>query len=377
MAKSKKPKKPKKVGGVSLTRGLYKAIKVAKHEFHPTQIADRLNQTDKARVEALSDSISTYIVKNLPEAIERRDGLEDYRTNPYVLLTSASVMKLIDADAFANFLFNNKLYMGLETSFGKSIESVLVIPYPVGTTSTAKWEDPPEKVAESKALVGLDREEKAAKRIDSVWREIDKSLVVDNRRYLVSIKSGPNCINDTQVTGMTSAIVQQYPKWMEETKKNYGEVTELDVIIGLTYGTDRTTNNKENQILIKLLQQGFVEEDRANKPGVLIDSVTRSVRVYRRIGIDFWSVIGNPLQPQNYSFVYLEVLLTLAKALAKGMTAASLEEGANVKIKQLSQALANLSFPRNSLPAWMREEFKDHELTWLAAAMTAFYDAGV
>ena len=37
-------------------------------------------------------------------------------------------------------------------------------------------------------------------------------------------------------------------------------VKEIDVVLGLTYGTDRTTNNKENQILAKLLAGGFVEE---------------------------------------------------------------------------------------------------------------------
>jgi hypothetical protein len=35
-----------------------------------------------------------------------------------------------------------------------------------------------------------------------------------------------------------------------------------------TYGTDRTTNNKENQILVKLLEQGFVDEDRGRRPRV-------------------------------------------------------------------------------------------------------------
>jgi hypothetical protein len=59
------------------------------------------------------------------------------------------------------------------------------------------------------------------------------------------------------------------------------------------------------------------------------------------------------------------------------MTAASLEERVNLKIRQLSLALGKLSFPRNSLPVWVREEFKEHELTWLAAAMTAFFDEGV
>ena len=140
--------------------------------------------------------------------------------------------------------------------------------------------------------------------------------------------------------------------------------------------TVRPTTRK-TRILVKLLQQGFVEENREAKPGVLIDSKTRSVRVYRRIGIDFWSLIGSPSNPSQAGFVYLEILLALAKAMSKGMTAASLEERVNLKIQQLSLALAKLSFPRSSLPAWVREEFKDHELIWLAAAMSAYYDEGI
>jgi hypothetical protein len=368
--------KKARVGGNS-SRGFYKAIKDRRRSFQPSQVAALLGSTDKDRVEALSEAISTYIVKNLPEAIERREGLAEYRTNPYVLLTSASVMQLVDSDRFASFLFNNKLYMGLETSFGKSIESVLVLPYPAGATLNNRWREPPEKVEESKALANLAQEEKAQKRLDSVWREIDKACIAGKRRYLLSIKSGPNCINDTQVKGMTDAIAQQYKTWMVQSKKTYPGIKELDIVIGLTYGTDRTTNNKENQILVKLLQKGFVEEDRAAKPGVVIDSASRSVRVYRCIGIDFWALVGNPSTPAQAEFVYLEVLLALAKALSKGMTAASLEERVNIKIQQLSQALAKLSFPRHGLPTWVREDFKDHELTWLAAAMSAFYDEGI
>ena len=182
------------------------------------------------------------------------------------------------------------------------------------------------------SAANLAQEEKAQKRIDSVWREVDKACVVGKRRYMVSIKSGPNCINDTQVKGMTDVIAQQYKIWMNRTKKTYPGVTALDIVIGLTYGTDRSTNNKENQILVKLLQKGFIEKDRATKPGVLIDSATRSVRVYRCIGIIFWShSIGNPSSPSKTQFVYLEVPSALAKALSKGMTAASLEERVNTR----------------------------------------------
>jgi hypothetical protein len=226
-----------------------------------------------------------------------------------VLLTCASVMKLSDPEDFARFLFNNKLYMGLETSFGKSIESAFVGAYPLHPDAKHKWLDAPEKLAEFAALEGLSREEKARTRTGSVWREVDKSCVVGNRRFLTSIKSGPNTINDTQVQAMTTALAQNYKGWMEQTKRTYPDVTELDIVIGLTYGTDRTTNNKENQVLVKLLDLGFEEEDRVKKPGVLIDSESRSVRIYRRIGRDFWAFIGNPVDPSGTSFVFLEVVL--------------------------------------------------------------------
>jgi hypothetical protein len=65
---------------------------------------------------------------------------------------------------------------------------------------------------------------------------------------------------------MVNAIRENWPTWLAETKENHPAVTALDVVIGLTYGTDLTTNNKENQILAKLQDYGFKEEDRARPP---------------------------------------------------------------------------------------------------------------
>ena len=230
-------------------------------------------------------------------------------------MTSASVMNLDNPNLFAAFLFNSKLYMALETSFGKSVEAAFVGPYPIDSEN--KWTEAPEKLREFGALAGLSREQKARRRTTSVWREIDKSCVIGSRRFLTSIKSGPNTINDTQVQGMTRAIIENYRAWVDESQQTYPDVETLDVVLGLTYGTDRTTNNKENQILVKLFEHGFVEEDRARYPGVLIDEETRSVRVYRRIGKDFWSFIARPNNPASAKFAFLEILLALAKSLAR------------------------------------------------------------
>ena len=353
----------------------FDVLKNRHRSFNAGGIIELFSAVSEERIDEMANNLENYINTNLPKALEKRNGLADYRTNPYVLMTAASVMKLGQPEVFASFLFNSKLYMGLETSFGKSVEAALVSPYPIN--SEDKWIEAPEKVAEFATLEGLTREDKARRRTTSVWREVDKSCVVGNKRFITTIKSGPNTINDTQVQGMTRAIIDNYRRWFEESSRSYREIEALDIVIGLTYGTDRTTNNKENQILVKLFEGGFVEEDRARFPGVLVDEETRSVRVYRRIGMDFWSFIGQPDRPEEARFTFLEVLLALSKALANGIENAGLEDRINLKMQHLSQALSRLQFPRNSLPAWIRDEFSEDQLFWFATAMSAFYDDGI
>ncbi len=353
----------------------YSAVKAKAHKYEPAALAELFLSVDKRRIEGIAGRVSEYIKNNLPAAFESRNSLADYRSNPYVLMTSAAVMNLSSAADFGSFLFNSKLYMALETSFGKQAESALVEAYPIRTAE--KWGNPPEKIAEFAALNGLSREDKAKRRAVSVWREIDRACTVGDRRYLVSIKSGPNTINDTQVAGMYEAIVQHNKAWLAASRKANRAITGIDIVLGLTYGTDRTTNNKENQILVKLLDAGFVEEDRARKPGVLIDEETRSIRVYRCIGKEFWAFVGQPNSPTDASFVFLEVLLALSKALSAGIQAAELETRINMRMRQLAVALGNLTFPRNSLPDWIRDSFTEPQLFWFACAMTAFFDDGI
>jgi hypothetical protein len=199
----------------------FDALRSQRHRFDAKEVVTLFAQVDERRVHALAKALTGYIGTNLPAAFERRDGLADYRTNPYVLMTSASVVKLDDPRRFGDFLFNSKLYMALETSFGKQIEAAFVGGYPL--TATYRWTEAPEKVAEFAALEGLNREERARRRVTSVWREIDRSCVIEDRRFPVSIKSGPNTINDTQVQGMTRAIVDNYETWMKDTKKIISE----------------------------------------------------------------------------------------------------------------------------------------------------------
>lgn len=359
-------------------RELYDVLKEPKHAFAKDEIKKLFQKIDQGRVDDLADRLKADLSVNLPKAYGRRSVLSDYRTNPYVMLATTNIMELSDPEKFADFLFNSKLTMGLETSFGKIIERAFVQGYP--SNADAKWRDPPEKLAEfaeEKKVVG--KAAKAAVRSNSIWREIDKDVVVGNRRYLTTIKSGPNTINDTQVQGMADAISSKHGAWLEQSEKDTPGLDGIDIVIGLTYGTEKTTNNKENQILAKLLDRGFSEIDQKKQPGVLADNATGKVRVYRRVGKSFWAWIGNPENEEDEPQVFLEVLLSLSLAfrelLAEGST---IEEGINERLKRLGTALLGMQLGKDTLPDWVEARgFGENDLFYLVTAISAFYDEGI
>lgn len=359
-------------------KGLYEILKEPRHSFETEVVKALFSKASQERVTRLAEVLKTDIALNFPRIYGKRSKLADYRTNPYVMLATANIMGLGDPEEFASFLFNSKLSMGLETSFGKLIERAVVRHYPCGLN--VAWRDPPEKIDEFMIEAQASgRAAKAALRNNSVWREIDKEVTVGNRRYMTSIKSGPNTINDTQVQGMADAIATKHRNWLDQTQAEHPDVEGIDIVIGLTYGTERTTNNKDNQILAKLLDRGFRELDQSRHPGVLVDRATGRVRVYRRVGKSFWSWIGNPSNEDENPHIFLEILLALSIAfrdLLKDGT--SLEEGINGRLLALSRAMLKMTLAKDTLPAWLAKEgLSEEQLFYFMTALSAFYDEGI
>ena len=353
------------------TRSFYRRIK-RPFIFSQSEITDLFSRIDQERVHSLSQSLSLYIKTKMTQTIARRNDLKDYKTNPYVLLTSASAMDWDDIESFAGFLFNSKLYAGLETSFGKVIEAEFIPFYP---TQESPWLDPPEKTSEQERINSFSREERARARDVSVWREIDKTYTVENTRYLLTIKSGPHCINDTQVEAMKTAISTHYLEWFRSSVEANPEIEELHIVIGITYGTEKTTNNKENQILVKLLEHNFI--DSGDAKGTVYHAKNPNIKVYRVIGKDFWALIGNPNNQTESEHVFLEILLGLLWALNQAETETSIEALVNEKIHSLARAIERLALPRDAIPPWINERFSANELLWLISAISTFYDEGI
>jgi hypothetical protein len=341
--------------------------------YDPEEVAGWFASVSQERVGAIASAMESYISTNVPTAIRRKSKLADYRTSPYVLMATAGALRLDDMPDLAKFLVDIKLYMGLETSFGKSIEMIVMGNYPIGARRSHRWQSPAEKDEEVASLRGLSAEEKSAKRVDSVWREIDSSCLAGRRRHLMTIKSGVATINDTQVGGMFNAIRDNHRTWLDSSRARYN-VDGIDVVIGLTYGTDWATNNKENQILVKLLSAGFEERNREAEPGVLTNA-DASVKVYRAIGINYWAYTANPGAPETSQFAFLEVLLGLARALRLAHQKEDIGSALNERLELLGEAFLALKFPQGGdLPSWISADLGLSELTWLAAALSSFFD---
>lgn len=351
--------------------GFYDAIK-RPLPYDGDLVERLLAAAGRARVEALRDQLAAYLGANLPTAIRSKSKLADYRTSPYVLMTTAGALDLDDPVDLARFLLHLKMYMGLETSFGKSIESVVMPFYPVDTDDGARWHEAPEKVEEFDALRGLSREDRSRARSSSVWREVDRSCIYQGRRHLLTIKSGTSTINDTQVAAMKDAIRDHHQTWLESSTDRYG-VEGIDIVIGLTYGTERTTNNKENQILNKLLDHGFAEVDRESSPGLLATADGR-VRAYRKVGVGYWSYVGDPSPTPVADYVFVEVLLALALALRATSDTGEVQGALNDRLDMLADAIKSLKMPRDAVPEWVESQLTPAELVWFAAALTAFFD---
>ncbi len=360
------------------TLDIYAVLKAPRHSFDAAEVKQLFSRVDRVRVTQLATVLKADIGVNLPKIYGRRAKLSDYRTNPYVMLATASIMELSDATEFASFLFNSKLAMGLETSFGKIIERAFLTGYPC--VAKVKWNDPPEKLAEFLTeSMAVGRSEKAAIRNNSIWREIDKDVVFENRRYMTSIKSGPNTINDTQVQGMADAITSKHQAWLAQSDVAHPGIEGIDVVIGLTYGTEKTTNNKDNQVLAKLLNRGFSQLDQAKYPGILVDDATGRVRVYRKVGKSFWSWVGDPQDQTKQPQVFLEILLALSMAFKDLLQdGTSIEEGINSRLAALAGAMLKMTFAKDTLPDWIEQQgFTEDQLFYFTTALSAFYDDGI
>jgi len=163
----------------------------------------------------LDDGIFKSIVRETRELLDRRfhllaeefDDISKTKFNPLLLLITAPVYNLFSPLEVAERLQLGKAFHGDDTAFGRFGE---------------------EKIL---PLFGAkDCEEK--KRGKGKWEPIDKEVLIDGTRYLVSIKAGPWTMNQSHA----NAMIEKLPA--------IHKATSSPVVLGILYGKPEHLNNK-------------------------------------------------------------------------------------------------------------------------------------
>jgi hypothetical protein len=200
-----------------------------------------------------------FHVTSLPEG----DAIfQKFNTNPYVLLIHARQKNYTKISEIESDILPAKQFSSMETSAGRMVEEAVLPVYGWMCVDS-------EMHTSNSALDG---------------KKVDGSVL-----RLVTLKSGPRCLNDEMSENFADAIINNYRSWAREAGK-----TKIDFTYGVLYGTQKISNKKDWHILrnIKEKNSNAIIIDPADRwnctfraDGVLVD-------VTIRIGLDWWGHLG-------------------------------------------------------------------------------------
>lgn len=246
------------------------------------QLLDQLQQIDREknrreRVLRLESSFRSKIMSHIG-SLPASDALFDkFNTNPYVLLIHARQRGYSQISELESDILPAKQFSSMETSAGRMVEEVVFPEY--------GWEC---------VASGMHTSNSA----------LDGKKLENNQYNLVTLKSGPRCLNDEMSENFADAILSNYVAWAKE-----GGVTRISFTYGVLYGTRKQSNKKDWHILrnIEKKNKDFITSSPYNKWDCQFQRDGISVDINIRIGIEWWCHLGGEL-------CFIEVFTALIRA---------------------------------------------------------------
>lgn len=198
-------------------------------------------------------------------------------TNPFVLLIHSKLNSYTRVRQIERDIIPAKQFSSMETSAGRMIEEVALPVY--------GWETVPSGM------------HTAYSSIDGRCAKASKVL------KLVTLKSGPRCLNDEMSQNFADNILQNADKWAQDAK-----VSSIDMTYGVLYGTYRISNKKDWHILRNVYEGA--KRPTASPDGSLSCAFKTNgvnVAVSVRVGLEWWRHLGG----EN---CFMEVMVALVRA---------------------------------------------------------------
>jgi len=260
--------------------------------FNKKNIFRRLVKLDKnksatKRILKLETGFRNKITTHLAALPTKNSNLKKFNTSPYVLLIHSFKNKYTKLSEIESDILPAKEFSSMETSAGRMIEEVALPIYGWKTVPSAMH-------TANSALDGL--------------RKVGTTI------KLVTLKSGPRCLNDEMSENFADAILNNAENWAKTNSANHIEFT-----YGVLYGTRKQSNKKDWHIL-----RNLTDKLSAKKFTILPKRIWNcsfklkkiKVDVNIRIGYDWWSYLRN----EN---TLLEIAVALIRATIAPSTIAT------------------------------------------------------
>ena len=267
------------------TKGLPKpsAIEQSKSELLAGLVKIDNSIAAQQRIKKMEDDFRHRIEIHLQSLDGASRAFRKYNTNPFVLLFYSSQKKLRRIKEIEDAIVPAKVFSSMETSAGRMVERVVLSHY--------GWQC-----------------------VDSAMHTTES--VVDGRKLdgdtlrLITLKSGPRCINDSMTDSISSELVKHVADWAKASA-----VKKVEFTIGVLYGTPKKSNKKDWHTLRKaclavkklgtrgkILEMPNDKWDCRFKIGA-VDIVARV-----RIGKSLWDMVGGKKD------AYTELLCAMIRA---------------------------------------------------------------
>lgn len=235
------------------------------------------DQERRERVLRLENAFRSKIDSHIISLPAEDAAFRKFNTSPYVLLIHSRQRGYSKVSELEADILPAKQFSSMETSAGRMVEEVVLPEY--------GWECViSEMHTANSALDGKKKEE-------DVYR-------------LVTLKSGPRCLNDEMSENFADAVLNNYKDWAREAA-----IDKIDFTYGVLYGTEKLSNKKDWHILrnIKEKAGSAITIDPKNQWKCQFSKSNIVVDITVRIGLDWWRYLGGEL-------CFVEVFTALIRA---------------------------------------------------------------
>lgn len=290
------------------------------------------DQAAKNRVLAMESDFRSRIgtlVNSLPT---NSSSFSKFNTSPYVLLIHSSKNQYGKISQIEHDILPAKEFSSMETSAGRMIEEVVLPVY--------GWSTVPSSMHSS-------------------YSALDGKNSLPGILNLVTLKSGPRCLNDEMSENFADAIISHLSTWA-----NDHNVTNVEFNYGVLYGTKKVSNKKDWHIL-RNLRDKLPAASLTVSPNdrwdceFIHNGITCKAKI--QVGLDWWTRLGG-------SNCFIEVFTAMIRACV--LPGASDPQSHSYTISDIGDIVSTSSIPGNFNVAILQSS----QIPWLFLCASHFCD---